>query len=824
MATLVSVNVGLPKDVEWRGGTVHTGVWKQAGSGPRVVRGLNIEGDGQGDLEGHGGEYRAVLVYQLASYRYWQEVLGRNDFVHGQFGENFTVDGLADDEVCIGDRFRIGEAEFEVTQPRVTCYRVGLRMNEPRMAALLVSHHRPGFYLRVLVEGRVQAGDEIVKIGSDPVAMSVAEIDGLLYLPGHPRDRLAAALKIPALSPGWKSSLQALLDQASGAGTGTSGNVGLTDAAASPPPAWSGFRSLKVVRVEPESRSVFSLVLADPGGVQLPPALPGQFLTLRLYHRTDAPPLIRSYSLSGRPAAAEYRISVKEEAHGAGSAYLRAHVHAGDALEVAAPRGTFILRGGDTPVLLLSAGVGATPVLAMLHALAAARTTREVWWMHGARDGSEHAFGHEVRTLLAAMPNAHSHVWYSRPATSDRQGQDYDAVGRLSVAGFEPRGAARCRRLPVRAHRLHGAGDRGAGRVRRRPRAHPGGDLRRGAVTDAGSRLAAGARAALAGGRSGHRAVGLLRAQRHHHQLGSAIRESARAGRGVQRADTLVVPDRGVPQLRERAAVGIGDVLARAGRAARRRQPADRLLAAPRRRRPRPVGGSGLLQRPIDERRHGGEHLVAVGLVQDLVARAGIDDRFQSLAGEALDRGPRPGDRDQRVVLSVQPEHRQRSERRSLGARLSRRHQRGQRGALKRPVPDERVVRVRASDLGIPRQRRRIDRDLGDRVHRQQHLDREVAADGRSREDERRQLSTVLLGVARRDEAAHRVADEHERQAGMIGRRAAPDRVEVGDHVVDGLDERALALRPTVPQMIGRVHRGAVAHQMLRDVGIAPRV
>jgi ferredoxin-NADP reductase/MOSC domain-containing protein YiiM/ferredoxin len=443
MATLVSVNVGLPKDVQWRGGTVHTGVWKQAVSGPRLVRRLNVEGDGQGDLEGHGGEYRAVLVYQLASYRYWQEVLGRNDFVHGQFGENFTVDGLADDEVCIGDRFRIGEAEFEVTQPRVTCYRVGLRMNEPRMAALLVSHHRPGFYLRVLVEGRVQAGDEIVKIGSDPVAMSVAEIDALLYLPGHPRQRLAAALQIRALSPGWRSSLQALLDQASGAGTATSGNVGLTDAAASPPPAWSGFRSLRVVRVDSESRNVFSLVLADPAGVQLPPALPGQFLTLRLHHRIDAPPLIRSYSLSGRPSASEYRISVKEEAHGAGSAYLRAHVHASDALDVAAPRGTFILRDGDTPVLLLSAGVGATPVLAMLHALAAARTTREVWWMHGARDGSEHAFAHEVRTLLAAMPNAHPHIWYSRPATTDRQGRDYDAVGRLSVGAFAELGVPR---------------------------------------------------------------------------------------------------------------------------------------------------------------------------------------------------------------------------------------------------------------------------------------------------------------------------------------------------------------------------------------------
>ena len=123
-----------------------------------MVRRLNIDGDGQGDLGGHGGEQRAVLVYQIDSYRYWQQQLGRDDFVYGQFGENFTVDGLPDDEVCIGDRYRIGGAVFEVTQPRVTCYRVGLRMDEPRMAALLVAHRRPGFYLRVLDEGRGRGG------------------------------------------------------------------------------------------------------------------------------------------------------------------------------------------------------------------------------------------------------------------------------------------------------------------------------------------------------------------------------------------------------------------------------------------------------------------------------------------------------------------------------------------------------------------------------------------------------------------------------------------------------------------------------------------
>src|SRR3954452_12194804 len=189
MPALLSVNVGLPKDVPWQGRTVFTGVFKEAVAGRRRVRKLNVDGDGQGDLGGHGGEQRAVFVYQIGSYRYWERELGRDDFVSGQFGENFTVDGLADDEVCIGDRYRIGTAVFEVTQPRVTCYRVGMRMNDARLPALLVSHHRPGFYFRVLEEGDGQAGDEIFKLGPGPEQMPVAEVDGLLYLPGPTRQQ-----------------------------------------------------------------------------------------------------------------------------------------------------------------------------------------------------------------------------------------------------------------------------------------------------------------------------------------------------------------------------------------------------------------------------------------------------------------------------------------------------------------------------------------------------------------------------------------------------------------------------------------------------------
>src|ERR1700751_4484497 len=157
---LLSINVGGPRQIEWQGETVRPAIWKDPVDGARMVRRINIDGDDQADRAAHGGEHRAVFVYQIESYRYWERELGRDDFVYGQFGENFTVQGLADEEVCIGDRYQIGAALFEVTQPRVTCYRVGIRMNDPRIPALLVSRHRPGFYFRVLEEGYVQPGDE----------------------------------------------------------------------------------------------------------------------------------------------------------------------------------------------------------------------------------------------------------------------------------------------------------------------------------------------------------------------------------------------------------------------------------------------------------------------------------------------------------------------------------------------------------------------------------------------------------------------------------------------------------------------------------------
>jgi ferredoxin-NADP reductase/MOSC domain-containing protein YiiM len=415
MATLRSVNVGLPKDVGWHGRTVYTGVFKSPVDGPQMVRRLNVDGDGQGDLGGHGGEQRAVLVYQLESYAHWQQHFGRDDLTYGMFGENFTVEGLPDDEVCVGDRYRIGEAEFEVTQPRVTCYRVGMRLGEPELPSLLVAHHRPGFYMRVIEEGHVQAGDEIVRTRVGPEALSVADIDALLYLPNRDQDQLHRSLQIPALSPGWQQSFRELVEQYATTGPGTpaggaavGGDTALAGAAVV---GWAGFRRLKVTAVVPESSSIVSVCFRpEDGSGALPAAQAGQYLTLRIPTAADAPPAVRSYSLSSAPGAAEYRISVKRE--GLVSTYIHDQLKAGMDIDAAAPRGDFVLTNDPGPVVLVSAGVGITPVLAMLHALAT-QPPRPVWWIHVARDQAQQAFASEAGELLNALPQAHQRVFYT---------------------------------------------------------------------------------------------------------------------------------------------------------------------------------------------------------------------------------------------------------------------------------------------------------------------------------------------------------------------------------------------------------------------------
>lgn len=410
---------------------VRTSVFKTPVTGPIRARKLNLDGDAQADLKGHGGEHRAVMVYQAEAYRYWGETLKRNDFIYGQFGENFTIEGegLADNEVCIGDRFRIGSAIFEVTQPRVTCWRVGISTGVPEMPALLVSHKRPGFYFRVIQEGDVVAGDEIEKIADGDEKMTIADIDGLLYLKDHPADKLQKALKIPALSDGWKGSLQNLLDAAlHGA---TSGNAGLSGN--KEPLAWSGFRPFIVKRALIESDGVRSFELISSDGSPAPNFLPGQHIAVRMNAAQNEPPLVRMYSLCGAQGGPELRIAVKLETNGAGGIYMHQNVREGDVLEISAPRGTFTLTDDKSPLVLLSAGVGVTPLLSMLHRVATYDPGREVWWIHSCRNGAYESFRQEIKLLGGKLSAFHRVVVYSSPGRDELNDIDYNIKGHLDL-------------------------------------------------------------------------------------------------------------------------------------------------------------------------------------------------------------------------------------------------------------------------------------------------------------------------------------------------------------------------------------------------------
>ena len=548
MARLLSINIGIPRDIPWRGQTVHTAIWKQPVQGRLRVPRLNVEGDGQGDLAGHGGEHRAVMVYQMDAYHYWEVQLGRKDFSFGQFGENFTVDGLADDEVCIGDRYRIGSALFEVTQPRVTCYRVGIRMGEPAMAALLVSHHRPGFYFRVLQEGEVGAGDEIVKVADGPERITVADIDALLYLPNPSHEQLERSLQIPAFSQGWKTSLKAIAEQNASQG----GNPGLK-AASGPPPAWPGFRPLRVASVDRETANVVSLSMEQTDGAPLPAALPGQFLVLRVRTTPNGPMLLRNYSMSGMPGARTYRVSVKREANGVVSSYLNDRVCAGDILEVSAPRGGFILRSGDGPVVLLSAGIGATPVLAMLYSLSSAASHRQVWWIYGARNHAEHPFANESHGLLQTLVNSRSHIVYSKPDSEDKLGVDYDSVGHVDRPLLDRLGVTRdadfylCGPPSFLEEVTEGLKSWGADSTRiylevfgQEPPITPG------IAQSSPPPVHAPA------GRTRHWTTSFIYAQRAHGSVEFTVFQFAGICRSLRRSRTVVMPHRGLPYLRMR--------------------------------------------------------------------------------------------------------------------------------------------------------------------------------------------------------------------------------------------------------------------------------
>jgi MOSC domain-containing protein YiiM len=205
---VVSLNVGRPREVEWHGRTVRTSIWKEPAAGRRRVERLNVEGDEQADLSVHGGEDKAVYAYPSEHYAVWAKELPGAALPWGAFGENLTTEGLLEDGVRIGDRLRVGTAELQVTQPRLPCYKLGLRFGRDDMVKRFLASGRSGFYLAVRAAGEVEAGDAIVLAAADPHGVTVAQVAGLIAEEGGDPDLLRRAAALPALPEAWRDHLR----------------------------------------------------------------------------------------------------------------------------------------------------------------------------------------------------------------------------------------------------------------------------------------------------------------------------------------------------------------------------------------------------------------------------------------------------------------------------------------------------------------------------------------------------------------------------------------------------------------------------------------
>ena len=371
----------------------------------------------------------AVYAYPVEHYPFWENELGRSDFPFGEFGENLTIDGVSEEAVRVGDILRVGGALLQVTQPRIPCYKLALRMGEgmdfPRR---FQESGRVGFYLRVLEEGEIGADDDIERVDTDAHSVSIAEFIHIYLHETHEPESLKRVLASRDLGDAWRIYLEKMLEKA---------------VPVPSPSGWSGYRTFVVDRKIPESETITSFYLVPEDGQALPPFRPGQFLTFRLEIPGQSMPITRTYTISDCPNSQYYRLSIKREAApanrpdvapGLSSNYFHNDIEPGAKLCVKAPRGEFWLDpADDTPVVLLSGGVGVTPMISMLNTIVAAGSQRPVWFVHGTRNGREHALGAHLRRLATEHDNVHLHFRYSRPGPGDVEGRDFDDVGHVNV-------------------------------------------------------------------------------------------------------------------------------------------------------------------------------------------------------------------------------------------------------------------------------------------------------------------------------------------------------------------------------------------------------
>jgi ferredoxin-NADP reductase/MOSC domain-containing protein YiiM len=424
---VLSVNVARPRQVVWKGTAVSTGIYKEPVDGPVRVRTLNVDGDRQADLTVHGGWDKAVYAYPSEFYERWRQERPELDFPWGQFGENLTIEALLDGDVSVGDRFRVGTAELIVTQPRLPCFKLGIKMGRDAFVAEFLERGLLGFYFAVAWEGDVQAGDPIVELSRDPHGFRVTEVTRLYARDRDDVEGLQRAVALDALPESWRSYFRrrlATLER----------RRSRRFLPAAPAPAWPEFRPFVVGDKARESEDVCSFQLRPSDSAPLPPHRPGQYVTLRVPVPGSETPAIRSYSVAGSPSPDCYRLLVKRE--GVVSGLLHDELQSGDVVDVKAPSGRFTIDPAETyrPVVLVAGGIGITPILAMLDSIVARGQERETWLFYGVGNHREHLLREHLEEVAARHPFVRVHVSYSRPIRENgRLLGHLDHAGRISV-------------------------------------------------------------------------------------------------------------------------------------------------------------------------------------------------------------------------------------------------------------------------------------------------------------------------------------------------------------------------------------------------------
>jgi len=414
---IVSLNVGLPRTVQWKGKAVSTGIFKTPVSGRIPLRTLNFDGDRQADLTVHGGPNKAAYVYASEHYPYWKRELPDMALPWGIFGENLTTEGLDENALRVGDRFRIGSAEVMVTQPRLPCYKLGLRFGRDDMMKRLMASGRLGFYFRVIAEGEMSAGDEMVLLEKAKDSPLVSEITRLYARDKDDLDGLQRMIGVAALAEDWRDYFKEQIQR-----IGTSGRRPVVQR-----PAWTGFRPFILRQKLRETEDVSSFHLVPEDGQPLPPYSPGQFLTVRFAIPGVARPVVRSYSLSDTAKSDHYRLTIRRIGSRSGEPQLKvglasSHFHdrlaVGDRIEVKAPAGIFTIdaKQQDRPVVLVAGGIGITPLFSMLTGIAAEAAPRETWLLYSVRDDRDYIMRTELEAIARAHANVRLRIFYSRPA------------------------------------------------------------------------------------------------------------------------------------------------------------------------------------------------------------------------------------------------------------------------------------------------------------------------------------------------------------------------------------------------------------------------